>query len=69
MNGEIGCSVIYQNAAVVEMKLLGASDCTRTQFADVAEQIYFKIGWGETGIQGIQLSTNYGSLLATNYGL
>ena len=46
MTEEFGCSVIYQNAAVVKTKQLGASDCTRTQFADVAEQMYVKIGGG-----------------------
>ena len=57
MTEEFGCSVIYENAAVVETKRLGASDCTRTQFADVAEQMYVKIGGG-TGLRGIQLSTD-----------
>ena len=44
MTEEFGCSVIYQNAAVVKLKRLGASDCTRTQFTEVAEQMYVKIG-------------------------
>ena len=48
MTEEFGCSVVYQNAAAVETKRLGVSDCTRTQFTDVAEQMYVKIGWGET---------------------
>ena len=30
--------------AVIGFTLVGASDCTRTQFADVAEQMYVKIG-------------------------
>ena len=41
---EFCCSVIYRNLAVVETKRLGASDCTRMQFADMAEQMYVKIG-------------------------
>ena len=40
------CSVIYRNVAFVETERLGASDCTRTQFADMAEQMYVKIGRG-----------------------
>ena len=43
---EFCCCVIYQNAAVVETKQLGASNCTRTQFADVSEKMYVKIGRG-----------------------
>ena len=53
MTKEFGCSVIYQNAAVVKTKRLGASDCTCTQFADVAEQMHVKIwGGGEQAYRG-----------------
>ena len=45
---EFCCSVIYRNAAVVETKRLGASDCTCTQFANAAEQMCVKI---EVGVQ------------------
>ena len=60
MGHEFCCSVIYQNVDFFETKRLGTSDCTRTQFADVAEQMYVKIG-GVTGLRGVQLPTNYGS--------
>ena len=56
----LSCSVICRNVAVVETKRLGASDCIRTQFKDVAETMYVKMGRGGTGLRGIQLSTNYG---------
>ena len=52
MTEEFGCSVIYQNAAVVKTKRLGASDCTRTQFADMAEQMHVKIGGGVQAYRG-----------------
>ena len=39
---------------------MGVSDCTRTQFADVAEKMYVKIGGGGTGLRGVQQSINYG---------
>ena len=61
---EFCCSVIYQNAAVVETKRLGASDFTLTQLADVTEKMYAKIGGAGTGLRGIQLSTNYGRHLS-----
>ena len=52
MTEDFGCSVIYKNAAVVETKRLGVSDCTRAQFADVAEKMYVKIGGGEQAYWG-----------------
>ena len=62
MGHKFFCSVIYRNVPFLETKRLGASDCTRTQFVDVAEQMHVKILGGGTGLQGIQLSTSYGSI-------